>query len=57
MLIVTSLTQPGGRERVTGMSKQSNAHGHKANSTRRRRKGHKIEQNDQILIDIDTSLT
>ena len=55
MLIVTSLTQQGGRERVTGMSKQSNAHHHKANSTRRKRKGHKNEQNDRMLV--VTSLT
>ena len=50
MLIVTSLTQPGGRERVTEMIKQSNAHRHKANSTRRKRKGHKNEQNDRMRI-------
>ena len=44
MLIVTSLTQPGGRERVTRMNKRRNTHRHKPNSTRRKRKSHRNEQ-------------
>ena len=50
MLIVTSLTQPGGIERVTGMSKQLNAHRHKASLTRGKRNGHENEQNGRMLI-------
>ena len=44
MLIVTSLTQPGGRERVARINKQSNAHRRKPYSTRGKGKGHKNEQ-------------
>ena len=50
MLIVTSLTQPGGIERVTGMSKQLNAHRHKASLTRGKWNGHENEQNGRMLI-------
>ena len=50
MLIVASLTQPGGRERVARMNKQSNAYRRKPNSTRGKRKGLKNEQNNRTLI-------
>ena len=50
MLIVTSLTQPGGRERVERMKKQSNAHRHKPNSTRVEEKGSQEWTNNRMLI-------
>ena len=56
MLIVTSLTQLGGRERVRRMSKQSNAHRCKLNSTLRKRKSHKNEETIECMV-IVTSLT
>ena len=50
MLIVASLTQPGGRERVVRMNKQLNAHRRKPNSTRRKRGSQEWTNNRMLIV-------
>ena len=56
MLIVASLTQPGGRERVTRMNKQLNAHRRKPNSTRGGGGGERVARMNKERMYIITSL-